>query len=133
VAVSQSVSTAITEGIRVTVECHYLPDQSAPALNRFAFAYKVRIENEGAAGVQLISRHWIITDGNGERQEVRGEGVVGEQPQLKPGERFEYTSGCLLRTPHGSMQGSYRMNREGSGPFDARIAPFSLTQPNALN
>jgi ApaG protein len=127
------VSTAITEGIRVTVESHYLPEQSAPALARFAFAYKVLIENEGLTGVQLISRHWIITDGNGERQEVRGEGVVGEQPRLKPGERFEYTSGCLLRTPHGSMQGSYRMSREGREHFEARIAPFSLTQPNALN
>jgi ApaG protein len=127
------VSTAITEGVRVTVESHYLPDQSAPALGRYAFAYKVRIENDGSNGVQLLSRHWIITDGNGERQEVRGEGVVGEQPHLGPGERFEYTSGCLLRTPHGSMQGSYRMTWDEGSSFEARIAPFSLTQPNALN
>jgi ApaG protein len=127
------VSTALTDGVRVTVESHYLPDQSAPALGRYAFAYKVRIENEGPSGVQLLSRHWIITDGNGERQEVRGEGVVGEQPRLGPGERFEYTSGCLLRTPHGSMQGSYHMTWDGGSAFEARIAPFSLTQPNALN
>ncbi|MHB1843769.1 MAG: Co2+/Mg2+ efflux protein ApaG [Deltaproteobacteria bacterium] len=127
------MSNALTQGIRVTVESFYLSDQSSPRQNRFAFAYKVRIENEGDAVAQLRSRHWVIVDGNGERQEVRGEGVVGEQPVLKPGERFEYTSGCLLKTPHGSMQGTYRMVREDGSGFEAKIAPFSLTQPNALN
>ncbi len=127
------MSETTTEGIHITVESFYLPDQSSPRQGRFAFAYKVRIANEGEAPAQLRSRHWVIMDGNGERQEVRGEGVVGEQPLLQPGEKFEYTSGCLIKTPHGAMQGSYRMLREDGTAFDAKIAPFSLTQPNALN
>ncbi len=127
------MSEAITEGIRVTVQSAFLPDQSSPRQGRYAFAYRVRIANEGEAVAQLRSRHWIITDGNGEKQEVRGDGVVGEQPVLEPGEHFEYTSGCLLKTPHGTMQGSYRMFREDGSSFEARIALFSLTQPNALN
>ena len=127
------MSDSTTQGIRVTVESFYLPDQSSPRQGRYAFAYKVRIANEGPALAQLRSRHWVIVDGNGDQQEVRGNGVVGEQPVLKPGQRFEYTSGCLLKTPHGSMHGSYRMAREDGTSFDARIAPFSLSQPNALN
>ncbi|MHB8418612.1 MAG: Co2+/Mg2+ efflux protein ApaG [Myxococcales bacterium] len=127
------MSEAVTEGIRVHVESTYVPDQSSPRQGRYAFAYRVRISNEGEARTQLRSRHWIITDGNGERQEVRGDGVVGEQPVLEPGEHFEYTSGCLLKTPHGSMHGSYRMFRENGTSFEAKIAPFSLTLPNALN
>ncbi|HUB07299.1 MAG TPA: Co2+/Mg2+ efflux protein ApaG [Myxococcales bacterium] len=127
------MSEAITEGIRVKVESTYVPDQSSPRQGRYAFAYRVHISNEGASVAQLRSRHWIITDGNGERQEVRGDGVVGEQPVLQPGEHFEYTSGCLLKTPHGSMHGSYRMARENGTMFEAKIAPFSLTLPNALN
>jgi ApaG protein len=127
------MSEAITEGIRVRVESSYVADQSSPRQSRYAFAYRVRISNEGQATAQLRSRHWIITDGNGERQEVRGDGVVGEQPVLQPGEHFEYTSGCLLKTPHGSMHGSYRMIRQNGTTFEAKIAPFSLTLPNALN
>jgi ApaG protein len=128
-----SVSSAVTQGILVTVESAFLPEQSLPQRQRFAFAYTVRIENAGIAAAQLRSRHWVIVDGNGERQEVRGEGVVGEQPLLRPGESFEYTSGCLLKTPHGAMSGTYRMERETGEVFDAEIAPFSLTLPNALN
>ncbi len=127
------MSEAFTEGIRVWVESAYVPDQSSPRQGRYAFAYRVRISNESDTTTQLRSRHWIITDGNGERQEVRGDGVVGEQPVLQPGQHFEYTSGCLLKTPHGSMHGSYRMIRENGTTFEARIAPFSLTLPNALN
>ncbi len=117
----------------VTVESTFLPDQSLPQRQRYAFSYTVRIENSGTSTAQLRSRHWIIVDGNGERQEVRGEGVVGEQPVLQPGQAFEYTSGCLLKTPHGAMHGTYRMEREDGETFDAKIAPFSLTLPNALN
>jgi ApaG protein len=125
------MSVAITQGIRITVRSRFLPEQSGGG--RWAFAYTVRIENIGHASAQLRSRHWIITDGNGKREEVRGDGVVGNQPMLKPGERFEYTSGAVLQTPHGSMQGTYRMVAEDGRQFDAEIAPFPLTQPGALN
>ena len=125
------MSTAITQGIRITVKSRFLPEQSSPG--RWAFAYTVRIENLGSMAAQLRSRHWIITDGNGKREEVRGDGVVGQQPSLRPGDQFEYTSGAVLQTPHGSMQGTYCMvNEDGSG-FDAAIAPFPLTQPGTLN
>lgn len=130
-APSAAVSTATTEGIRVTVRSQYLPDRSQPG--RYAFAYHIRIENLGETAAQLRTRHWIITDGNGEVEEVRGDGVVGAQPRLEPGQSFEYTSGCLLKTPHGVMQGTYRMHRDDGSTFDAIIAPFSLTMPNALN
>jgi ApaG protein len=127
------VSSATTQGIVVTVESAFLPEQSLPQRQRFAFSYTVRIENAGTAPAQLRSRHWIIVDGNGERQEVRGDGVVGEQPVLLPGQAFEYTSGCLLKTPHGSMHGTYRMAREDGETFEAKIASFPLTLPHALN
>lgn len=125
------MSTAITQGIRVTVKSRFLPEQSSPG--RWAFAYTVRIENLGQQSAQLRSRHWVITDGNGKREEVRGDGVVGQQPSLRPGEKFEYTSGAVLQTPHGSMQGSYRMVGEDGKSFDAEIAAFPLTQPGTLN
>ena len=125
------MSTAVTQGIRVTVKTRFLADQSSPG--RWAFAYTVRIENLGSIATQLRSRHWIITDGNGKREEVKGDGVVGNQPILRPGEKFEYTSGAVLQTPHGSMQGTYRMVTEDGRQFDAEIAPFSLTQPGSLN
>jgi ApaG protein len=125
------VSTAVTQGIRITVKSRYLPEQSSSG--RWAFAYTVRIENMGGVSAQLRSRHWIITDGNGKREEVRGDGVVGNQPVLRPGEKFEYTSGAVLQTPHGSMQGSYRMVTEDGRQFDAEIAPFALMQPGNLN
>lgn len=126
-----SVSTAVTQGIRITVKSRYLPEQSSTG--RWAFAYTVRIENLGPVSAQLRSRHWIITDGNGKREEVRGDGVVGNQPVLRPGEKFEYTSGAVLQTPHGSMQGTYRMVTEDGRQFDAEIAPFALMQPGNLN
>jgi ApaG protein len=113
------------------VKSRFLPEQSKGG--RFAFAYTVRIENLGSVTAQLKSRHWIITDGNGKREEVRGDGVVGNQPVLRPGEKFEYTSGAILQTPHGSMQGTYRMVAEDGRVFDAEIAPFPLTQPGAVN
>jgi ApaG protein len=125
------VSTAVTQGIRITVKSRYLPEQSSTG--RWAFAYTVRIENMGAVSAQLRSRHWIITDGNGKREEVRGDGVVGNQPVLRPGEKFEYTSGAVLQTPHGSMQGTYRMVTEDGRQFDAEIAAFALMQPGNLN
>ena len=125
------MSTAITQGIRVTVKSRFLPEQSGTG--RYAFAYTVKIENLGQVSAQLKSRHWIITDGTGKREEVRGEGVVGNQPLLRPGEQFEYTSGAVLKTPHGSMHGTYRMVAEDGRQFDAEIAPFPLTQPGAVN
>ena len=125
------MSTAITQGIRISVKSRFLPEQSGSG--RFAFAYTVRIENLGQVSAQLKSRHWIITDGNGRREEVKGDGVVGHQPVLKPGEKFEYTSGAVLQTPHGSMHGTYRMVLESGESFDAEIAPFPLTQPGSVN
>ena len=125
------MSLATTNGIRVSVKSRFLPEQSGGG--RWAFAYTVRIENLGSVTAQLKSRHWIITDGNGRRDEVKGDGVVGNQPVLKPGEQFEYTSGAVLKTPHGSMQGSYRMVLEDGRQFDAEIAPFPLVQPGASN
>lgn len=125
------MSTAITQGIRVTVKSRFLSDQSGGG--KFAFAYTVRIENIGAVTAQLKARHWIITDGNGKREEVKGDGVVGNQPVLKPGEKFEYTSGAVLQTPHGSMHGSYRMVCEDGRQFDAAIAAFPLMRPGTVN
>jgi ApaG protein len=127
------VSNAITNGIRVTVSSNYIPAQSAPKARRYVFAYTVRIANEGTEAAQLKSRHWIITDGNGKVEQVRGPGVVGEQPLLKPGEHFEYTSGCVLETSRGSMEGTYQMVRADGTGFDATIAPFALMLPFSLN
>lgn len=127
------MSNAITNGIRVTVSSNYIPAQSAPKARRYVFAYTVRIANEGTEAAQLKSRHWIITDGNGKIEQVRGPGVVGEQPMLRPGEHFEYTSGCVLETPRGSMEGSYQMQRSDGTEFDATIAPFALMLPYTLN
>ena len=127
------MSTAVTEGIRVTVESVYVADQSAPRAQRYVFAYTVKISNEGAEGAQLRTRHWIITDGNGKVEEVRGPGVVGQQPFLRPGDHFEYTSGCVLVTPRGEMRGTYQMHRPDGREFDATIAPFALALPHSLN
>ena len=122
-----------THGIRVTVEPAYLDRQSEPEKNRFVWAYRVTIANEGPETVQLLTRHWQITDGLGQRHEVQGPGVVGEQPVLKPGEAFEYTSGTPLATPSGIMAGSYRMKTmsgAASGEtFDAVVPAFSLDSP----
>jgi len=127
------VSTAVTRGIRVSVRAQYLPERSSPKGGQYAFAYTVRIANEGEKTAQLRTRHWIITDGEGKVQEVRGEGVVGEKPILKPGQAFEYTSWCMLATPHGSMQGTYQMVSDDGAQFDAHIAPFTLALPYSLN
>lgn len=123
-------SVAVTHGVRITVRSQYLEHQSAPSAGRFVFAYTIRIGNEGERTVQLKTRHWIITESNGEIREVRGEGVVGEQPILAPGQEFEYTSGCVLKTQWGTMHGSYQMTREGGASFDAEIAPFLLASPS---
>lgn len=123
------MSNAVTQGIRVTVTSTYLPDQSSPSAKHFVFAYTVRIANEGSVTAQLRSRHWVITDDRGTIQEVRGEGVVGVQPVLRPGQHFEYTSSCVLKTPRGTMHGTYRMVREDGFAFDADIAPFVLQTP----
>ena len=127
--VAESTSSAETEGIRVRVQSHYLPDQSSPRDDRYVFAYTITISNESLRSAQLRTRHWIITDGRGTIEEVRGDGVVGEQPRLSPGQSFQYTSGCVLTTPVGTMHGTYRMWRDDGSYFDAEIAPFSLALP----
>jgi ApaG protein len=127
------MSHATTDGIRVTVKAAYWPERSAPEAGQFAFMYTVNIMNVGTRSAQLKSRHWIITDANGRVEEVRGEGVVGQQPKLEPGERFEYTSWVMLKTPFGTMRGTYFMTRPEGTRFEARIAEFALTQPNALH
>jgi ApaG protein len=126
------VSEVVTRGVRVRVKSVYVEERSSPP-QQFFFAYQVRIANEGDETVQLVSRHWIITDGDGRQEHVQGPGVVGEQPVLAPGESFEYTSFCPLRTPIGSMHGTYQMVLPGGAEFDAEIAPFSLAVPTALN
>lgn len=127
------MSEAITRGIRVRVRAQYVPEQSSPDEDHYFFAYAVAITNEGPHKVRLVSRHWLITDGTGALREVKGDGVVGEQPELAPGQTFEYTSACPLTTPVGSMYGTYQMVTPTGERFDARIAPFTLALPNALN
>jgi ApaG protein len=127
--VAEPTSIAVTDGIRVRVQSQYLPDQSSPRDDRYVFAYTITISNESRMTAQLRTRHWIITDSRGVVEEVRGDGVVGEQPKLSPGQSFQYTSGCVLTTPVGTMQGSYRFWREDGSYFDAVIAPFSLASP----
>ena len=124
-----STSEAITKNIRVQVKAEYDPGRSNPRLNQWFFLYTVRITNQGSNTVQLISRHWIITDAMGKVQEVRGPGVVGHQPILAPGESFEYTSGCPLTVPFGSMHGTYQMVDDRKEQFDIEIAPFVLAEP----
>jgi ApaG protein len=119
--------------IDVDVRSRFLPEQSMPEDGRFVFAYTIRIRNTGSVPARLISRHWLITDGNGKVEEVRGEGVVGEQPWLRPGEDFEYTSGAMLETGSGMMQGSYQMLADDGTRFEAAIAPFVLSMPRTLH
>lgn len=126
-------SEACTRGVRVQVRSQYVPERSNPARDEFFFAYRIRIANEGRETVQLLARHWTITDAHGRIEEVEGPGVVGEQPVLSPGESFEYTSACPLPTSFGSMQGTYRMVTEHGEQFEAEVAPFSLAQPHAIN
>lgn len=130
--VAEPTSSAVTDGIRVFVQSLYLPDQSSPRDDRYVFAYTITISNEGGRTAQLKTRHWIITDARGTVEEVRGDGVVGEQPKLQPGQSFQYTSGCVLNTPIGTMHGTYRMWRDDGSFFDAEIAPFSLASPTSL-
>jgi ApaG protein len=126
-------SEALTRGIRVQVESRYVPERSKPAEGEWFFTYRVRIGNEGTVTVQLLSRHWIITDSEGRVEEVKGPGVVGQQPILSPGESFEYTSFCPLPTAFGTMHGTYQMVVEGGERFDAEIAPFALGEPFSIN
>ncbi|AIT06646.1 MULTISPECIES: Co2+/Mg2+ efflux protein ApaG [Sphingomonas] len=117
---------ATTDGVTVRVAVSYLPEQSEPRRGRWFWAYHIRIENESARAVQLLTRHWVIIDGRGARHSVEGEGVVGEQPLIAPGASFDYVSGCPLQTPSGVMQGSYRMIDEDGACFDAAIPKFAL-------
>jgi ApaG protein len=123
------MSEAVTRNIRVRVEAEFAPGRSNPPQKQWFFFYKVRLTNEGRDTVQLVSRHWIITDAMGVVREVRGQGVVGKQPVLEPGESFEYTSGCDLATPFGSMRGTYQMVTTGAEQFDIVIPMFTLAEP----
>lgn len=119
--------------IEVKAAPQFIADQSDPDSERFVFAYTITIENVGTVAAQLISRHWIITDGNSRIQEVRGLGVVGEQPLLRPGDKYEYTSGCQLETPVGTMRGTYQMVAEDGTQFEGIIAEFTLSIPRVLH
>ncbi len=127
------MSDTRTRGVRIIVQPRYLPEQSDPDEDRYLFAYHVVIRNESEEPVQLISRHWVITNGEGKVEEVRGPGVVGYQPMLDPGQAFEYTSGCPLDTPVGTMHGSFLMAPGDGDNFDAQIDPFRLAVPGSLN
>lgn len=126
-------SEASTRGVRVSVVSEYAPDRSRPLQQQWFFLYTITIENQGDETVQLISRHWIITDGTGRIEEVRGPGVVGAQPVLEPGQSFTYTSGCPLATPFGMMKGTYQMVTASGENFDATIAPFTLSEPYTVH
>jgi len=119
--------------IRVDVETRYIEDQSNPEQNYYVFAYTITIQNKGQQSAQLLTRHWVITDSNQKIQEVRGEGVVGEQPLLKPGEQFVYTSGTMLETSVGTMKGSYQMLADDGSQFDATVDEFVLSTPRVLH
>lgn len=126
------MSSTVTRGVKVDVESEYVEERSNPDQGVYFFAYKVVITNVGDRPVQLISRHWIITNAEGKKEEVRGPGVVGETPKLAPGESFEYTSFCPLNTPFGMMHGTYQMVTQDGDEFDAAIAPFTLSQEEVL-
>lgn len=127
------ISEAVTQSIRVEVMSQYSPENSRPLQDVWVFEYTVRITNQGTETVQLLSRHWIITDGMDHVEEVKGPGVVGEQPVLAPGESFKYSSWCPLKTPTGIMHGTYQMARAGGPEFDIEIAPFALKARYAVN
>ena len=126
-------SEAVTRQIRVSVTAEYAPARSTPADSQWFFLYTITITNEGPDAVQLVTRHWIITDGTGKIEEVQGPGVVGQQPSLAPGESFSYTSGCPLTTPFGMMQGTYQMVTTNGEQFDVTIAPFTLSEPYTVH
>ncbi len=119
--------------IRIEVATNYVVDQSESDVGRYVFAYTITIENLSDVAARLLSRHWVITDANGKVQEVTGDGVVGEQPHLNPGESFRYSSGAVLETPVGAMQGSYRMEADNGTNFEAPIPPFTLAVPGVLH
>ncbi len=121
------------DAIEVRAVAQYIEEQSSVEANRYVFAYRITIRNTGQAPAQLVSRHWIITDAEGAVQEVEGAGVVGKQPLLRPGEKFEYTSGCALNTPVGTMRGSYQMVAEDGSRFDAPVPEFTLAMPRTLH
>lgn len=128
------MSDTTTRGVRIIVRPRFVSEQSDPAAGQWLFAYHITVQNHGPKAVQLISRHWVITNGEGQVEEVRGAGVVGHQPLLKPGEEFQYTSGCPLSTPVGTMHGEFNMIVQDSGEkFDAKIEPFRLAVPKLLN
>ncbi|MGB5299787.1 MAG: Co2+/Mg2+ efflux protein ApaG [Thiogranum sp.] len=122
-----------TYSIQVEVETHYVEEQSLPDQDHYVFAYTITIHNSGSVPARLITRHWIIADANNRVQEVKGEGVVGEQPHLKPGEKYRYTSGTMLETPVGTMRGSYQMRADDGVEFDAEIPTFTLSMPRTLH
>ena len=126
-------SETVTRGIRISVETQYDPTRSSPQQSQWFFLYTIRITNEGPVTAQLMTRHWVITDATGHVEEVKGPGVVGEQPVLAQGQSFEYTSGCPLTTPFGSMRGSYQMTTADGEQFDAEIAEFILREPHAMH
>ena len=126
-------SVAVTKGVSIEVQSRYVEEHSQPMLERFVFAYTVTIRNDGEEAVQLKSRHWIITDALGHVEEVKGPGVVGEEPILNPGQGYRYTSGAALQTQHGQMRGTYQMHTLDGRVFDAEIAPFLLERPFSLN
>jgi ApaG protein len=130
---SMFTSDAVTRGIKVHVESEYAPERSQPSQNQWFFLYTITITNESAETAQLLTRHWVITDGTGHIEEVHGPGVVGKQPTLAPGESFTYTSGCPLTTPFGVMEGTYQMVTGNGEEFDARIAPFTLSEPYTVH
>ena len=127
------MDTAPNYNVQVSVESMYVESQSVPEQKRFVFAYTITIRNTGRVPAKLLTRHWVITDSNGKVQEVRGEGVVGEQPHLQPGQAFQYTSGTLLETAVGSMRGSYQMIADDGVEFDAEVPTFTLSVPRVLH
>lgn len=127
------MNTDTKHDIQVNVKSFYIKEQSNPAENHYVFAYTVNIQNNGSVAARLLSRHWIITDSDGKTHEVTGEGVIGEQPYLSPGDTFEYTSGTHMQTPVGSMHGSYQMIADDGVNFDADIPAFTLAMPSALH
>jgi ApaG protein len=127
------MNTAKDYDIAVSVETAFVETQSDSEQGRYVFAYTVTIQNQGKVPAKLLTRHWVITDSNGKIQEVRGDGVVGEQPHLRPGEGFQYTSGTMLETPVGTMHGSYQMVADDGTHFDATIKPFTLSIPRVLH
>ena len=124
---------AENSNINIKVDTNYIHEQSEPDDGRYVFSYTITISNQGNIAARLLSRHWVITDSNGKIQEVTGDGVVGEQPKLKPGEEFIYSSGAIIETPVGAMQGKYFMEAENGINFDASIAPFTLAVPGMLH